>query len=49
LIFALLGGEWSALRNVYKILIGKLEGKSLFGRLSHRWEDIKTYPNETEY
>jgi hypothetical protein len=27
------------MRNAYKILVGKPEGKRLFGRLWHRWED----------
>jgi hypothetical protein len=26
-------------RNVYKVLVGKPEGKSLLGRPRHRWED----------
>jgi hypothetical protein len=26
-------------RKVYKVLVGKPEGKSLLGRLRHRWED----------
>jgi hypothetical protein len=26
-------------RKVYKILLGKLEGKTSLGRLRHRWED----------
>jgi hypothetical protein len=26
-------------RNMYKILVGKPEGKRLFGRPRHRWED----------
>jgi hypothetical protein len=28
------------IRNAYKVLIGKLEGKCLFGRPRHRLEDI---------
>jgi hypothetical protein len=40
-ICALNGDEWSALWNVYRILIGKPEGKKPFGRLTHRWWDIK--------
>jgi len=27
-------------RNAYNILVGKLEGKRLLGRLRHRWKDI---------
>jgi hypothetical protein len=27
------------MRNVYKILVEKPEGKSLFGRPNHRWDD----------
>jgi hypothetical protein len=27
------------MRSVYRILDGKPEGKQLFGRLRHRWED----------
>jgi hypothetical protein len=26
-------------RKVYKVLVGKLEGKRLLGRSRHRWED----------
>jgi hypothetical protein len=26
-------------RKVYKVLVGKAEGKRLLGRPSHRWED----------
>jgi hypothetical protein len=26
-------------RGVYRVLMGKLEGKSLLGRPRHRWED----------
>jgi hypothetical protein len=26
--------------NVYKVLVGKPEGKRLLGRSGHRWEDI---------
>jgi hypothetical protein len=29
------------IRNVYKILVGKSEGKRPLGRPRHRWEDIK--------
>jgi hypothetical protein len=33
------------MRIAYKILVGHLEGKRLFGGPRHRWEDnIKTYP-----
>jgi hypothetical protein len=28
-----------AMRNVYNILVGKLEGKKPLGRPRHRWED----------
>jgi len=28
-------------RNTYKISVGKSEGKRLFGRPKHRWENIK--------
>jgi hypothetical protein len=32
------------LRNAYSVLVGKSEGKRLFGRSARRWEDdIKTY------
>ena len=27
-------------RGVYRVLVGKLEGKGPFGRLRRRWEDI---------
>jgi hypothetical protein len=27
------------MKNAYKILVGKSEGKRLFGRHRHRWED----------
>jgi hypothetical protein len=27
------------MKNPYKILVGKPEGKKLFGGLRHRWED----------
>jgi hypothetical protein len=27
------------MKNVYKILVGKFEGKRLLGRVRHRWED----------
>jgi hypothetical protein len=34
--------------NVYKVLIGKPEGKRLLGRLSRRWENgIRMYLRET--
>ena len=26
-------------RNPYKVLVGKLEGKTLLGRPGHRWKD----------
>jgi hypothetical protein len=26
-------------RNAYKVLVGKLEGKTLLGRPKHRWKD----------
>jgi hypothetical protein len=29
----------SEMRNAYKILVGKPEGKRLLGRPRHRWED----------
>jgi len=29
-------GEW---RCVYRVLVGKTEGKRQFGRASHRWKD----------
>ena len=29
-------GEW---RGVYRVLVGKPEGKRLLGRPRHRWED----------
>jgi hypothetical protein len=32
----------------YNILVGKPEGKRLFGRPSHRWKDIKIYLRQTE-
>jgi len=36
------------MRNSYKILVGKPEGKRPFGRHRHRWEDnIRTYLRET--
>jgi hypothetical protein len=35
------------MRNAYKILIGKREGKRQFRRLRHRWED-NTRMNLTE-
>jgi hypothetical protein len=28
-------------RDVYRVLVGKLEGKRPLGRLKHRWEDDK--------
>jgi hypothetical protein len=32
------------IRNAYKILVGKPEGKKPFGRPTHRWEyNIKIY------
>jgi hypothetical protein len=39
-----MGGEehvarMGEIRNVHKILVGKLEGKGLLGRPSRRWED----------
>jgi len=37
--FGAYGGE----NNVYSTLVGKPEGKSLFGRSRLRWEDIKMY------
>jgi hypothetical protein len=34
-------------RNVYKVLMGKLEGKGPLGRSRHRWEDrIRMYLRE---
>jgi hypothetical protein len=34
-------------RGVYRVLVGKLEGKRLMGRLRRRWEDnIKMYLQE---
>jgi hypothetical protein len=34
-------------RNVYKVLMGKPEGKRPLGRLRHRWEDgIRKYLRE---
>jgi hypothetical protein len=30
---------WRGMRNMYKILVGKPEGKRLLGRTRHRWED----------
>jgi hypothetical protein len=34
-------------RNVYKVLVGKTEGKRPLGRPSHRWEDgIRMYLRE---
>jgi hypothetical protein len=36
-------------RNAYKILVGKPEGKRLFGRSRHTWEDIKMDLNEMGY
>jgi hypothetical protein len=34
-------------RGVYRVLVGKTEGKRLLGRPSHRWEDnIKVYLQE---
>jgi hypothetical protein len=33
---ALMGVE----RNVYRVLMGKLEGKRRLGRPRHRWEDV---------
>jgi hypothetical protein len=27
------------MRNAYSVLVGKSEGKGLFGRHGHRWED----------
>jgi hypothetical protein len=36
------------MRNAYKILVGKPEGKKPLGRLMHRWEDgIRMDPRET--
>jgi hypothetical protein len=29
------------MRNAYEILVGKPHGKRPFGRLGHKWEDIK--------
>jgi len=30
-----------AMRNAYKILVGRREGQSPLGRPRHRWEDIR--------
>jgi hypothetical protein len=36
-------------RGVYRVLVGKPEGKRPLGRLRHRWEDnIKMDPQEVE-
>jgi hypothetical protein len=37
------------MRNAYKIVIGKPEGKKPFGRPRHRWEDIRMDLGETEW
>jgi hypothetical protein len=37
-------------RNVYKVLVGKPEGKRLLGRPRRRWEDgIRTYLREISW
>jgi hypothetical protein len=37
-------------RGVYRVLVGKIEGKRLFGRPRRRWEDnIKLYLQEVGY
>jgi hypothetical protein len=37
-------------RNVYRVLMGKPEGKRPLGRSRHRWEDgIKRYLRETGF
>ena len=39
-----MGGACSAEgkeRGMYRVLVGKPEGKRLLGRLTHRWEDIR--------
>jgi hypothetical protein len=35
-----------AIRNVYKILVGKSEGKRPLVRPRHRWEDIRIHLKE---
>jgi hypothetical protein len=38
------------MRNTYKTLVGKLEGKRQFGRPRHRWEDnIRMYSREIRW
>jgi hypothetical protein len=32
-------GAYGEMRNAYKILVGKPEGKRTLGRLRHRWEE----------
>jgi hypothetical protein len=34
------------MRNVYKILVGKSDGKRQLGRPKRRWEDIRIYLTE---
>jgi hypothetical protein len=35
-------GTWGKARNVYKILVGKPEGKRPLERCDHRWKDTIT-------
>jgi hypothetical protein len=36
-------------REVYKVLVGKPEGKRPLGRPRRRWEDIRMYLRETDW
>jgi hypothetical protein len=40
--------ETGQVRNMYKMLVGKLEGKKPFATLQRRWEDITMHLKETE-
>ena len=37
------------MRGVYRVLVGKSEGKRPLGRPRHRWEDSKMDPHEVGY